>query len=388
MSSINFPIYLDNQSTTRTDPRVAEKIFPYLTGIYGNPSSTHIFGNEARAALSLSRHIIAASLNTSSDDIIFTGCASESINLALKGIAESYFPQGKRRIITTTIEHSATLDTLKSLRDQGVEVVYLPVNHEGLISTSNLESAITPDTLVVTVILANNEIGTIQDYRTIAEICSSKNVPLHFDATQAVGKIDFTSSFAGIKSPLLFSFSAHKFYGPKGIGGLFINRSKSAIKITPQIEGGGQENGLRAGTENLPYIAGMAEALRLCCESMNDESSRIAALRDLFLANLAKANIKFRLNGSLENRIPHNLNITFPGVPAVSLLKGAQEIAFSTGSACSSKSALPSHVLKTIGLTDAEMKSTVRIGLGRFNTEEEVNYCTSKFIKIINGLQE
>ncbi|MHC1737439.1 MAG: cysteine desulfurase family protein [Ignavibacteriaceae bacterium] len=381
-------IYLDNQATTQTDPRVVERMLPYFTKIYGNPSSTHTFGNEARAALSLSRDIIAGYFYAPPEDILFTGCASESINLVLKGMAEYYFPLGKKRIVTTCIEHPATKDTLKSLEKQGVEVLFLPVDKEGLICPDELESSLDDNTILVTIILANNEIGTLQDFRGIANICQKKNTPLHFDAAQAAGKIDFVKPLSGMDSPLLFSFSAHKFYGPKGIGGMYFNKSKSKIKFAPLIEGGGQEQGLRAGTENIPYIAGMAEALKLCYSSMNEESSRIISLRDLFLKNLTDANIDFKVNGPIESRIPNNLSITFPGVLASVLISCAREIAFSTGSACSSKSALPSPVLKAIGLTDEEVKSTVRLGFGRFNTEDEVNYSAAKFVKIINESKE
>lgn len=381
-------IYLDNQATTQTDPRVVERMLPYFTKIYGNPSSAHTFGNEARAALSYSREVIAGCFYASPDDILFTGCASESINLVLKGMAEYYFPLGKTRIVTTCIEHPATKDTLRSLEKQGVEVVYLSVDKEGFIDLNELESSLNDKTILVTIILANNEIGTLQDYNSIANICQNKNIPLHFDAAQATGKIDFVKSISGLGTPLLFSFSAHKFYGPKGTGGLYFNKSKSRIKFTPQIEGGGQEQGLRAGTENIPYIAGMAEALKLCYSSLNEETTRIISLRNLFLENMNKAGINYKVNGSLNSRIPNNLSITFPGVRAAHLMSRSREIAFSTGSACSSKSDLPSPVLKAIGLTDEEVKSTVRLGFGRFNTEDEVNYSAAKFVNIINELKE
>lgn len=381
-------IYLDNQATTQTDPRVVERMLPYFTKIYGNPSSAHTFGNEARAALSYSREVIADCFYAPPEDILFTGCASESINLVLKGMAEYHFPLGKTRIVTTCIEHPATKDTLRSLEKQGVEVVYLSVDKEGFIDLNELESSLNDKTILVTIILANNEIGTLQDYNSIANICQNKNIPLHFDAAQATGKIDFVKSISGLGTPLLFSFSAHKFYGPKGTGGLYFNKSKSRIKFTPQIEGGGQEQGLRAGTENIPYIAGMAEALKLCYSSLNEEITRIISLRNLFLENMNKAGINYKVNGSLKSRIPNNLSITFPGVRAASLMSRSKEIAFSTGSACSSKSDLPSPVLKAIGLTDEEVKSTVRLGFGRFNTEDEVNYSAARFANIINELKE
>jgi len=379
-------IYLDNQATTQTDPNVVEKMLPYFTKFMGNPSSDHSFGIEARSAVSWTRDIITKAWDLDCRQLVFTAGASESINLALKGFAASPSSKARKKIITTNIEHSATIETLKRLEMAGFEIINLPVDNEGLISTKQLESSLSEDTLLVSIILVNNEIGTVQDYNEIIKICSARQIPLHFDATQGIGKIEFYSAVSKCMSPLLFSFSSHKFYGPKGVGGLYLNQPAIDAKLVPLIDGGGQEGGLRAGTENVPGIVGMGRAITLCREYFPEETERITFLRDKFLHNLNDAGIKYSINGSRISRIPHNLNIMFHEVPSAVLKNRNKDIAFSTGSACSSSLHKPSHVLKAIGLNNKEASNSVRIGIGRFNTEEEINYCTDKFIEVINDL--
>ena len=380
---MKFPIYMDNNSTTRVDPEVFKAMKPWFLEKYGNASSKdHSFGWEADAAVEYARKQIGTLINAEGSEIIFTSGATESINLAHWGMAESYSNK-RKRIITSTIEHSAVIDSLQALEKKGFEIIFLKVNSEGFIDLDQLKELIDNNTLLVSIMTANNEIGIINDIETIGNICKEKNVFFHTDATQAIGKIQF--DLKALNADLV-SFSGHKFYAPKGVGALYINKSKR-IKLSPRSYGGGQEHGLRPGTLNVPAIIGIGKAAEICKTRMQDEYIKIEELRNKLLKGITGKLEDIKVNGSMDMRLPNNLNLCFRYVKAENIIMEMRDIAISTGAACTSASLKPNHVLKAIGLTGDEIKSSVRFGLGRFNTEEEVEYVITRIVETINKLR-
>ncbi|MCY2993472.1 MAG: aminotransferase class V-fold PLP-dependent enzyme [Planctomycetota bacterium] len=374
------PIYMDNQATTRVDPRVAEAMWPFFGDKFGNASSTsHVFGWEAKDAVDAARESIAAVLGASSREIVFTSGATESNNLAIWGVCEWPRRTGNH-VISVATEHPAVLDPLAKLGRRGSEVTLLPVRSQGLadagtIDVEQLASQIRDDTVLVSVMLANNEIGVLQPLREIGRICKARGVLLHTDATQAVGKLPVDVEDLQVD---LLSLSAHKIYGPKGVGALYVRRRNPNVRLERQIDGGRHEQGLRSGTLNVPGIVGLAQALALCVEELTAEASRLRQLRHRLFEGLQAAVSDVSLNGPAldlpELRLPGNLNCSFAGVEGEALMLGMRDLAVSSGSACSSGSPEPSHVLRSLGLSDDLTRSSLRFGLGRFNTEEEVDF--------------
>jgi len=361
------PIYLDYHATTPCDPRVVEVMLPYLTGDFGNPASGfHVYGRRAARAVEMAREQVAALIGAQASEIVFTSGATESNNLVLLGLTSS--DQSRRRIVTTAVEHKSVLEPCRILHERGFEVVVLPVLPDGTVDLAAAEAAINEETLLVSVQTANNEIGTIQPIAVLAELAHRRGALLHTDAAQAVGKIPFDVEELGID---FASVSAHKLYGPKGIGALYV-RSGLRRRLTPLLLGGGQEFNLRPGTLNVPAIVGFGEACRLAREEMPEEARRVAALRDLLESQLANRIPGLRFNGHRTRRLPGNSSITFPKIEADVLIANVPEVALSTGSACSSGTIEPSHVLTAIGLDWEEAQATIRIGIGRFTTREEI----------------
>ena len=382
---MKLPIYLDNHSTTQVDPLVFEAMKPYFFEKFGNASSrNHSFGWEAESAVKKSREIIAGSINAAPGEIYFTSGATESINLAHFGTAQSYYSSGKH-IITSSVEHSAVLDSLKVLENKGFEITYLTAAGDGSIDMEEFEKSIKSETVLVSIMTANNEIGTVNNIKAIGKICQQKNILFHTDASQAIGKIPFDVVSDNVD---MVSFSAHKIYGPKGIGALYLKKKSPGINLTPQIFGGGHENNLRSGTLNVPSIAGFAKAVQICMDNMEEESQRISKLRDKLYFSLADHLDEIYLNGSLINRLPGNLNLSFRYIKSETLMMNMRDIAVSSGAACSSATLKPSHVLKAIGLSDDLSKSSIRFGLGRFNTDEEIDYAIDKIIKTVKYLRK
>lgn len=366
---LKLPIYLDYSATTPVDPRVAEKMIPYLVEKFGNPASrSHSFGWEAEAAVEAARDQVAALVNADPKEIIWTSGATESDNLAIKGAAYFYAGKGKH-LITVKTEHKAVLDTCRELERQGFEVTYLDVQENGLIDLEALKAAIRPDTILISVMFVNNEIGVIQPVAEIGEICREKGIVFHVDAAQATGKIEI--DLATLKVDLM-SFSAHKTYGPKGIGALYVRR-KPRVRLEAQMHGGGHERGFRSGTLPTHQIVGMGEAFRIAREEMVEENKRIGALRDRLFKGLSEIEAVY-VNGDLEQRVPHNLNISFAYVEGESMLMAVKDLAVSSGSACTSASLEPSYVLRALGRNDELAHSSIRFTLGRFTTEEEIDY--------------
>ena len=380
---LKLPIYLDNSATTPVDPRVAEKMIPYLVEKFGNPASrSHAFGWEAEAAVEEAREQVAKLVNADSKEIVWTSGATESDNLAIKGAANFYSGKGKH-LITLKTEHKAVLDTCRELERHGFDVTYLDVQENGLIDLEGLMAAIRPDTILISVMFVNNEIGVIQPIAEIGEICREKGIIFHVDAAQATGKvaIDLTT----LKVDLM-SFSAHKMYGPKGIGALYIRR-KPRVRLEAQMHGGGHERGFRSGTLPTHQIVGMGEAFRIAREEMVEENKRIRALRDRLLKGLTDIEHVF-VNGDLQQRVPHNLNISFAYVEGESMLMAIKDLAVSSGSACTSASLEPSYVLRALGRDDELAHSSIRFTIGRFNTEEEVDYAVRLLHEKIGKLRE
>ena len=380
---MKLPIYLDYSATTPVDPRVAEKMIPYLTEHFGNPASrSHAFGWKAEEAVEKARADVAALVGCDAKEIVWTSGATESINLALKGAAEFYKTKGKH-LITMTVEHKATLDTMRELERRGFEVTYLNPEDDGLLDIAKLEAAIRPDTILVSIMYVNNEIGTIQDIPAIGELCRSKGVLFHVDSAQATGKCAIDLSKLKVD---LMSFSAHKTYGPKGVGALYI-RKKPRVRLEAQMHGGGHERGFRSGTLPTHQIVGMGEAFRLARLEMATENERIRALRDRLLAGVQQIEEVF-VNGDLERRVPHNLNVSFNFVEGESLIMAVKDIAVSSGSACTSASLEPSYVLRALGRSDELAHSSIRFTLGRFSTEEEIDYAVDHIRSKVAKLRE
>ena len=380
---LKLPIYFDYSATTPVDPRVAEKMIPYLVEKFGNPASrSHAFGWEAEAAVEEAREEVARLVNADPKEIVWTSGATESNNLALKGAANFYAGKGKH-LITVKTEHKAVLDTCRELERQGFEVTYLDVLDNGLIDLEVFKAALRSDTILVSVMFVNNEIGVIQPIAEIGEICREKGIIFHVDAAQATGKVNI--DLATLKVDLM-SFSAHKTYGPKGIGALYIRR-KPRIRLEAQMHGGGHERGFRSGTLATHQIVGMGEAFRLAREEMATENKRIGALRDRLLKGLSDIEHVF-VNGDLTQRVPHNLNISFNYVEGESLIMAIKGLAVSSGSACTSASLEPSYVLRALGRSDELAHSSLRMTIGRFTTEEEIDYAIASIRKSVEKLRE
>jgi len=382
---MKLPVYMDNHATTRMDPRVFEAMKPYFTEVFGNAASrNHSFGWEAEEAVEKSRKQIADLIGATPKEIIFTSGATESNNLALKGIAEMYSERGNH-IITQATEHKAILDTCKRLEKEGVRVTYLPVLPNGLVDLQQLREAITDKTILISIMYANNEIGVVQPMKEIAKIAKEKGILFHSDAVQAIGKIPVNVMEDGID---ILSLTAHKLYGPKGVGALYVRRRNPRVQITAQMDGGGHERGMRSGTLNVPGIAGLGAACEIARLEMAEESKRLSFLRDKLKNKLTSELDEVYINGTMEHHLPHNLNISFAYVEGESLLMGINDIAVSSGSACTSATLEPSYVLKALGAGDDIAHSSIRFGLGRFNTEEEVDYVAAKVIEVVKKLRE
>ena len=384
-AGVKLPIYMDNHATTPLDPRVLDAMMPYMTTVFGNAASrNHSFGWEAEKAVEHAREQIAKLIGATAKEIIFTSGATESNNLAIKGIAEMYRERGNH-IITQVTEHKAVLDTCKRMEKAGFRVTYLPVKADGLIDLDDLKRAIDDKTILVTIMYANNEIGVLQPVAEIGKICREKGVIFHTDAVQAVGKVPVDVNAMNID---VLSLSGHKIYGPKGVGALYVRRRNPRVQISEQINGGGHERGMRSGTLNVPGIVGLGKACEIAREEMANEDKRLRALRDKLKSKLESSLDYIHVNGSMEHRLPGNLNMSFVYVEGESLLMGINDVAVSSGSACTSATLEPSYVLKALGLGDDVAHSSIRFGLGRFNSEAEVDYVADKVIDIVQKLRE
>lgn len=381
---LKFPIYLDNNATTPCDPRVVEAMLPYFTDQFGNAASrNHSFGWQAEEAVDYAREQVAKLIGADAKEIIFTSGATEADNLAIKGVFEMYASKGNH-IITIVTEHKAVLDTCKHIEKLGGEVTYLAVNNEGLVDLKELESAIKPNTILISVMYANNEVGVIQPIKEISTIAKKHGVLLMTDGTQAVGKIPVDVNKDGID---LMAFTAHKMYGPKGVGALYVRRKNPRVKVTAQIDGGGHERSMRSGTLNVPGIVGFGKACELCMQEMETEAKRLSILRDKLETALLKLEEAY-VNGNRQHRLPHVSNISFKYVEGEGLMMGFNKnIALSSGSACTSASLEPSYVLKALGLGDDLAHSSLRFGLGRFTTEEQIDYTIQQVSDAVNKLR-
>ena len=381
---MNLPIYLDNNATTPMDPRVLDAMLPYFTNKFGNAASrNHPFGWVAEEAVDYAREQVAKLIGASEKEIIFTSGATESDNLGIKGVFEMYKEKGNH-IITCTTEHKAVLDTCKHLEKQGARVTYLPVQSDGLLDLALLEQHMTSETILVCIMYGNNEIGVIQPVKEIAAIAHKHGALFMTDATQAVGKIPVDVIKDGID---ILAMSAHKMYGPKGIGALYVRRKNPRVKVTAQMDGGGHERGMRSGTLNVPGIVGLGKACELCMLDMEADTKRLSALRDKLEASLTQLEESY-INGNVAHRLPHVANISFKYVEGEGLMMAMKDLAVSSGSACTSASLEPSYVLKSLGLSDDLAHSSIRFGLGRFTTEEEVDYAIEVTKNAVNHLRE
>ena len=381
---MKLPIYLDYSATTPVDPRVAEKMIPYLLEKFGNPASrSHAFGWEADEAVEAARAQVAALVNADPKEIVWTSGATESNNLAIKGAANFYAGTKGKHLITVKTEHKAVLDTVRELERQGFEATYLDVQENGLVDLEVFKAAIRPDTVLASVMFVNNEVGVVQPIEQMGEICREKGVVFHVDAAQATGKVDI--DLAKLKVDLM-SFSAHKTYGPKGIGALYIRR-KPRVRLEAQMHGGGHERGFRSGTLATHQIVGMGEAFRLAQEEMVEENARIRRLRDRLLTGLQQIEHTY-VNGDLEQRVPHNLNMSFAYIEGESMIMAIKDLAVSSGSACTSASLEPSYVLRALGRDDELAHSSIRFSIGRFTTEEEVDYAVALLKSKVGKLRE
>jgi cysteine desulfurase len=384
-NGVKLPIYMDNHATTPVDPRVLEEMLPYFTDKFGNSASrNHVFGWVAEEAVEQARERIAKLVGATTKEIIFTSGATESDNLAIKGVAEMYREKGNH-IITAVTEHKAVLDTGKRLEKYGFRVTYMPVMKDGLVDLDDLKRAMDDKTILVTLMAANNEIGVLQPVAEIGKLCHERGVLFHTDATQAVGKIPIDVQKMNID---LMSISGHKMYGPKGVGALYVRRKNPRVQVSPIIDGGGHERGMRSGTLNVPGIVGLGKACAICHEEMPQESKRLSSLRDRLKDKLMSGLDEVYINGSMEHRLPNNLNISFAYVEGESLLMGINDIAVSSGSACTSATLEPSYVLKALGTGDDLAHSSIRFGIGRFNTEAEVDYVADRLIEVVQRLRE
>jgi cysteine desulfurase len=383
--AVKLPIYMDHHATTPVDPRVLEAMLPYFAEKFGNAASrNHAFGWAAEEAVETARQRIAALIGATPKEIIFTSGATESDNLMIKGIAEMYREKG-RHVITQVTEHKAVLDTCKRLEKQGYEVTYLPVQSDGCVNPDEVRAAIRPTTILITVMYANNEIGTIQPIREIGCIAKDHGVFFAVDGVQAAGKIPVDVQRDNID---LLALSAHKMYGPKGVGALYVRRGNPRVQLSPMVEGGGHERGMRSGTLNIPGIVGLGKACEVARQEMETESKRLLALRERLRQGLQDRLDGVTVNGSLERRLPGNLNVSFANTDGESLLMGLNDIAVSSGSACSTATLEGSYVLKALGVGNDLAHTAIRFGLGRFNTEEEVDYAVEKTAQVVTKLRE
>ena len=382
---MKLPIYMDNHATTPVDPRVFETMRPYFCEIFGNAASrNHSFGWQAEDAVEKARKQVAELIGATAKEIVFTSGATESNNLALKGVAQAYAEKGNH-IVTAATEHKAILDTCRRLEKEGVRVTYLPVEPDGLIDPDRFRAAITDQTILASIMYANNEIGVVQNLRELGKISKERGVLVHTDAAQAVGKIPVNVIADNID---LLSISAHKIYGPKGAGALYVRRKDPRVQLIAQMDGGGHERGMRSGTLNVPGIVGLGAACALAKSEMPEESQRLAFLRDKLKDRLLSSIDECHVNGSIESRLQGNLNMSFAYVEGESLLMGIHDVAVSSGSACTSATLEPSYVLKALGAPDEIAHSSIRFGLGRFNTEEEVDYVAARVIEVVQKLRE
>jgi cysteine desulfurase len=383
--AVKLPIYFDNHATTQVDPRVVQAMLPYFTEKFGNAASrNHPFGWAGEEAVENARAQVASLIGATPKEIIFTSGATESDNLMIKGVAEMYREKGNH-IITQAIEHKAVLDTCKRLEKEGFEVTYLPVGKDGRVNPEDVRKAITPKTILITIMYANNEIGIINPVQEIGKIAKEHGVFFASDGVQAVGKIPVDVQKDNID---LLAISAHKIYGPKGVGALYVRRRNPRVQLAAIIDGGGHERGMRSGTLNVPGIVGLGAACEIAQKEMAQESVRLAKLRDRLKAGLEAKLDEVFVNGSLEHRLPNNLNMSFAYVEGESLLMGINDIAVSSGSACTSATLEPSYVLKALGVGEDLAHTSIRFGLGRFNTEEEVDYVTDKMVTVVTKLRE
>jgi cysteine desulfurase len=382
---IKLPIYMDNHATTPVDPRVVQEMLPYFTEKFGNAASrNHQFGWEAEEAVEQARERIAKLIGATTKEIIFTSGATESDNLAIKGVGEMNKEKGNH-IITAVTEHKAVLDTGKRMEKNGFRVTYMPVQKDGLVDLDDLKRAMDDKTILVTLMAANNEIGVVQPLAEIGKLCKERGVIFHTDSTQAIGKIPIDVNKMGID---LASISGHKMYGPKGVGALYVRRKSPRVQLVAQMDGGGHERGMRSGTLNVTGIVGLGKACEICMNEMPEESCKLAGLRNRLRDKIMGSLDEVYINGSQEHRLPNNLNISFAYVEGESLLMGINDIAVSSGSACTSATLEPSYVLKALGTGDELAHSSIRFGLGRFNTAEEVDYVAEKVIDTVKRLRE
>ncbi len=382
---LKLPIYLDNNSTTRTDPRVVAAMIPYFTEKFGNAASrNHAFGWEADEAVGNARKQIGNLIGAGPSEIIFTSGATEAINLALKGVAHMYKKKGNH-LITQVTEHKATLDTCKRLEKDGFQVTYLPVDKYGQVSAEQIRAAMTDKTILVSIMAANNEIGTLQPIKAIGKLCKEKGILFHTDAVQAVGKIPVNVEEMGID---LLSMSGHKMYGPKGIGALYVRKKDPRVRLDPQIDGGGHERGMRSGTLPVPLIVGLGEAADICYREMADEAKKTYRLREKLRKGIMDQLPESYLNGHPDERLPGSANISFAYVEGEGLMMGIKDTAVSSGSACTSASLEPSYVLRALGVGDELAHSSIRFGVGRFNTEEEMDYVIDLVVREVTRLRE
>lgn len=379
------PIYLDNHATTRVDPRVVEEMLPFFDRYYGNPATkNNPFGYNALTAVEIARTQVASLLGAYKDEIIFTAGATESLNMAIKGIAEIYHDKGNH-IVTSAIEHKAVLEPCRKLAHQGFETTVLPVERYGMADIEAIKDALTDETILIAIMAANNEVGTIQPLKEIGELAKSRNILFLCDAAQAVGKIPLDVETLGID---LLSLSAHKFYGPKGVGALYVRGSNPRVTLAPLLDGGGQEGGLRGGTLNVPGIVGLGKACELCEKELDIENSRLTRLRDKLHHAITGALDGVHLNGHPERRLPNNLNLSFERTDSDALILNMEDIVVSAGSACSTGALTPSPVLKAMGVPDTLAFAAIRFGLGRFNTEEEIDYTIKRVIETVKAVRK
>src|SRR5437667_489907 len=382
---VKLPIYMDNHATTPLDPRVLEAMMPYLTDQFGNAASrTHKFGWEAEEAVEEARKQLAALIGADAREIVITSGATESDNLAVKGVAWMYREKGNH-IITAVTEHKAILDTCKHLEKEGFRVTFLPVDNRGFVDLDDLRKAITDKTILISVMTANNEVGVIQDVKEIGAIARQRGVLFHTDAVQAAGKVPFNVNEMNVD---IASLSAHKLYGPKGVGALYVRRRNPRVLLTPIIDGGGHERGMSSGTLNVPGIVGFGKAAQIAREEMPKESAEMFRLRERLRTTLERELDEIYINGDLQRRLPGNLNMSFAYVEGESLLMGINDVAVSSGSACTSASLEPSYVLKALGVGEDLAHTSIRFGIGRFNTEEEVDYVAARVIEVVRRLRE
>jgi cysteine desulfurase len=383
--AVKLPIYMDNHATTPADPRVVQEMLPFFTEKFGNAASrNHSFGWAAEEGVELARERVAKVIGCTAKEIVFTSGATESDNLAIKGVAEMYREKGNH-IITAVTEHKAVLDTCKRLEKYGYRVTYMPVQKDGLIDLDDLKRAIDDKTILVSIMAANNEIGVVQPIAEIGKICRERGVIFHTDAVQAFGKIPLNVNEMNID---LMSISAHKVYGPKGVGALYVRRKNPRVQLAPLIDGGGHERGMRSGTLAVTNIVGLGKAAELAMQEMPQESKRLISLRERLKDKIFTELDEVYINGSMEHRLPGNLNISFAYVEGESLLMGINDVAVSSGSACTSATLEPSYVLKALGTGDDLAHSSIRFGIGRFNTEAEVDYVADKLINVVKRLRE